>query len=198
MRSASSALAMALVPIPRLRSSTIRATTCGLMVDGLPSCLPAWRALISPCLVRLLISSRSSSATSSLAWAVSCDTVLLSVPSRPTMRQPSSLGPADLFGVEISGSCGPVYVADSYFIPQHWFAVVATAGPNSLLNPIGVRQHPDAAYQGLRSIPGPVPGYPLQESFYTRGVGVGTRHRGAAVVCQVTSAAQYTPPTLDM
>lgn len=106
--------------------------------------------------------------------------------------------PAELFGVEISGSYGPVYVVESYFIPQHWFAVVATAGPNNPMNPIGVRQHHDGQYQGLRQIPGPVPGYPLTESFFTRGVGVGTRHRGAAVICQVTNAAQYTPPNLTM
>jgi hypothetical protein len=106
--------------------------------------------------------------------------------------------PAELFGVEINGSYGPVYVVESYFIPQHWFAVVATAGPDSPLNPIGVRQHPNPQYQGLRSIPGPVPGYPLQESFYSRGVGVGTRHRGAAVCVEITDAPQYTPPTLVM
>jgi hypothetical protein len=107
-----------------------------------------------------------------------------------------SQAPAELFGVDISGSYGPVYVADSYFIPQGWFAVVATAGPNNPMNPIGVRQHPDGAYQGLRAIPGPVPGWPLQDAFYTRGIGVGTRHRGAAVVYKIGSGGQYTAPNL--
>lgn len=67
---------------------------------------------------------------------------------------------------------------------------------NSPNNAIGVRQHPTPAYQGLRMIPGAVPGYPLQESFYTRGFGVGTRWRGAAAVCQITPDAEYTPPTI--
>jgi len=106
-----------------------------------------------------------------------------------------SQAPADLFGVEISGSYGPVFVADSYYIPQGWFAVIATGGPNNPLNPIGVRQYPDAAYQGLRQIPGNVPGYPLQESFLTRGIGVGVRHRGAAVVVKVGTGS-YAAPTL--
>jgi hypothetical protein len=31
----------------------------------------------------------------------------------------------------------------------------------------------------LRAIPGPFQRYPIIESFFARGVGVGTRHRGA-------------------
>jgi hypothetical protein len=73
--------------------------------------------------------------------------------------------------------------------------VAATGGPNSDANSVGFRQHVNAAYQGLRHIPGKGP-YPLVDSFFVRGFGTGTRHRGAAVVAQITTNASYTAPTI--
>ena len=58
-----------------------------------------------------------------------------------------------------------------------------------------MREHTNTAYQGLRHIPGHWHGYPLQDSFFARGFGVGTRHRGAAIVCQITASATYVAPT---
>lgn len=106
--------------------------------------------------------------------------------------------PAELFGVPIIGSYGPALVVESFHVPHHYVAVVATAGPNSLSNPIGVREHALPAYRGLRQIGGNVPGYPLQDSFLTRAFGVGTRHRGAAAVCQITDSGSYTAPTITV
>ena len=60
---------------------------------------------------------------------------------------------------------------------------------------VGLRHHVNPAYQGLRHIPGHGP-YPIQESFFARGFGVGVRHRSAAVVMQVTTNATYVPPTI--
>jgi hypothetical protein len=57
-------------------------------------------------------------------------------------------------------------------------------------------QQINAAYQGLRHIPGHWNGYPLQDSFFARGFGVGVRHRSAAVVCQITSSNSYTAPAI--
>jgi hypothetical protein len=74
--------------------------------------------------------------------------------------------------------------------------LVATGGPNSDSNPVGFREHVNTAYQGLRHIPGRGP-YPIQESFFARGFGTGTRHRGAAVVVQITTDLNYTPPTIE-
>jgi len=71
--------------------------------------------------------------------------------------------------------------------------VAATGGLDSDMNPVGFRHHVNPAYQGLRHIPGNGP-YPLVESFFARGFGVGVRHRGAAVVMQVTASSTYTPP----
>lgn len=102
--------------------------------------------------------------------------------------------PEDFNGVAVTGSYGPAFVVESHFIPNNYFAVVATSGPNSPTNAIGVREHVNPAYRGLRQIPGNVNGYPLQESFYTRGFGVGVRHRGAAVVTQVKASGSYDIP----
>ena len=104
--------------------------------------------------------------------------------------------PAELFGVPIIGSYGPALVVESYFIPNNYFAVVATSGPNSLTNAVGVRENVQPAYRGLRYIPGNIPAYPLQDSFLTREFGVGVRHRGAAVVCQVKASGNYDIPTI--
>lgn len=109
---------------------------------------------------------------------------------------PQAQAPANFQGMKIAGSYGPAYVTESGFMPPGYVLLVATGGPNSTLNPIGFRQHPNTAYQGLRLIPGAQSGYPLIDAFYSRGFGVGTRHRGAAAVLQVTTNAAYTPPTL--
>jgi hypothetical protein len=53
-------------------------------------------------------------------------------------------------------------------------------------------------YRGLRSIPGVRPGYPLQDSFWARCIGVGTRHRGAAAVMQIKATGNYVAPVIPM
>lgn len=58
-----------------------------------------------------------------------------------------------------------------------------------------MRKHPNPSYQGLRHVPGRGP-YLLQDSLYARGFGVGVRHRGSAVVMQVTTNGSYTPPSI--
>jgi hypothetical protein len=35
------------------------------------------------------------------------------------------------------------------------------------------------------------------DSFFVRGFGTGTRHRGAAVVAQITTNASYTAPVVE-
>jgi len=104
---------------------------------------------------------------------------------------------ADFHGLAVQGSYGSALLVCSELIPAGYVAVVATSGPNSDSNPLAVRHHENPAYRGLRSIPGPVPGYPLQETFMARSIGVGTRHRGAAAVCQITASATYTAPELN-
>lgn len=94
------------------------------------------------------------------------------------------------------GTYGPWLVVESEYLPAGYIAGIVTGGPDNLENPIGLREHRNPSYRGLKLIPGDRNGYPLVESFYQRGVGTGIRHRGAGIVMQVTSNASYTVPAI--
>ena len=121
----------------------------------------------------------------------------------PSMLQPAyltiehlvgALPPPEYNGLKIQGAYGDAWLVETNYMPPGYVIVVATGGPESDFNPVGFRQHVNAAYQGLRHIPGPGP-YPLQDSFYARGFGVGVRHRGSAVAMEITTNTAYTPPS---
>jgi hypothetical protein len=126
------------------------------------------------------------------------------IPSQgaPAYLQPENIvgevAPAQYQGLKIDGSYGPLWIVRSQYIPVKYLLVVATSGANSPNNAVSVRQHTNAAYQGLRTIPGLRPGYPLQDSFWARCIGVGTRHRGAAAVMQIKAAGSYVAPSIPM
>jgi hypothetical protein len=105
--------------------------------------------------------------------------------------------PPDYGGIPVLGSYGGALVIQSYFVPKGWATVVASGGPNSDDNPIGVREHESVDYQGLRHIAGNA-AYPLQDSFFARTIGVGVRHRGAAVAIQITASSTYTAPVIQV
>ncbi len=107
-----------------------------------------------------------------------------------------AIPPADFNGLQVQGSYGDAWLIESHYVPAGYVIVAATGGLDSDMNPVGFREHPNPAYQGLRHIPGRGP-YPLVDSYYVRSFGVGTRHRGAAVVMQVTESPTYTPPTIQ-
>ncbi|MCV7343794.1 hypothetical protein [Mycolicibacterium rhodesiae] len=117
----------------------------------------------------------------------------------PAYLQPDNIvgqvAPESFSGLKVQGSYGDVWVIQSDFIPEDYFAVVATYGPNSPDNVIGFRQHVSPVYQGLRIIPGNTD-YPLQDSFLSRAFGVGTRRRGQAAVVQVKSSGAYDIPVI--
>jgi hypothetical protein len=106
--------------------------------------------------------------------------------------------PGEYNGVKVEGSYGPAMLVQSDFVPPEYVLVTASYGKNSPYNPVAFREHPNAAYRGLRLIPGPWTGYPVIESFAARGCGVGSRHRGGAVAIQVTTDATYTAPDIDL
>lgn len=107
-----------------------------------------------------------------------------------------NLPPGEVFGLPTVGKWGPVWIVETQYVPAGYFAVVASSGPRSSTNPIGVREHTNATYRGLRQIPGSNATYPLTESFYTRAFGVGTRHRGAAAVYQLKVSGSYDVPEI--
>ncbi|SON62257.1 hypothetical protein MSIMFI_03778 [Mycobacterium simulans] len=102
--------------------------------------------------------------------------------------------PGQIWNVKVEGSYGPALLVQSDFVPSGYVAVVASYGPNSPLNVMGFRQHPNPSYQGLRHIPG-AGVYPLVSSYHQRSFGVGVRQRGAAVAIQVTNSSSYTAPS---
>ena len=63
----------------------------------------------------------------------------------PAYLQPENIvgqvAPESFNGLAVQGSYGPVWVIQSDFIPEDYFAVVATYGPNSADNAIGFREH---------------------------------------------------------
>lgn len=117
------------------------------------------------------------------------------IPSQgaPAYLQPDNIvgqvAPESYNGLQVQGSYGPAWIIQSDFIPDGYFAVVATYGANSPDNAIGFREHPQRQYQGLRTIPGLVPGYPINGAFFQRSFGVGVRRRGQACVTQIKTGA---------
>ena len=115
----------------------------------------------------------------------------------PFIRQGTLVGtvaPNDYQGLEILGSYGHGWLHETPLMPASHVLVAATSGPNALNNVCGFREHPDAAWQGLRQIPGNWSLYPLIESFWTRTFGVGVRNRGAAVALFVDAGSTYIAP----
>lgn len=102
-------------------------------------------------------------------------------------------GPQGTLQGEI-GTYGPWHIIEEPYIPSGYVVGLASGGPESLQNPIGLREHANPAYRGLKVIPGQRSDYPLVDSFYRRGFGTGIRQRGGGVVMQITAAGSYTIP----
>lgn len=94
------------------------------------------------------------------------------------------------------GTYGPWHVVLEDYIPAGYLAGIVTGGPDNLTNPIGLREHRNPAFRGLKLIPGDKNGYPLIESFFQRGIGTGIRQRGAGIIMQVSGNAAYTVPAI--
>lgn len=98
-------------------------------------------------------------------------------------------------GLDVIGSYGDFTIVQNDFMPVTYMLGFATGGPANLGNPVGIREHANAALRGLRLVKGRTPDYPLIDSFYQRGFGSGIRQRGGGVVMQVTASGTYTIPT---
>lgn len=104
--------------------------------------------------------------------------------------------PASFNGIPIIGSYGDAWIFESYYIPAGYVLALGTAGPNSGRNPLAFRQHAKAESQGLLMLPGENSSvnYPLINTYYERGFGVGVRNRGAAAVMQIKASGSYVDP----
>jgi len=104
-------------------------------------------------------------------------------------NQPAAI----LDGLDVIGAYGDFLVVQDDYIPAGYMFGFATGGEANLANPIGFREHEQAAVQGLQLVKGKTPDYPLIDSFYIRGFGTGVRQRGGGVVMQVTAGAYAAP-----
>lgn len=100
-------------------------------------------------------------------------------------------------GVRVQGNYDVSLLVESGILAPGYVVVAASMGKNASGNPIAIREHPDPSQQGLRQIAGIGP-YPVTDSHFARCFGVGTRHRGAACVIQVTTNATYTAPSPNL
>ena len=99
--------------------------------------------------------------------------------------------------MEIVGQWGPCLVHESYFIAEHYVAVVATGGTGSPNNVIGLRSHSNPNYQGLRQIAGAAPYTPCRRAT-RRTVSVPACAIAGQGVLQVTDAPGYTVPEINV
>lgn len=105
-----------------------------------------------------------------------------------------SLPPDSWNGMRVSGSYDDALIIENDFVPPGYFLTFGTGGAGNLQNLVGLREHKNPVYRGLRVMPGNDQRYPLVESYYTRGFGTGIRQRAGAVVTQITSSS-YSIPT---
>jgi hypothetical protein len=97
-------------------------------------------------------------------------------------------------GLNCIGQYGPWWVIEEDYIPTKYLFGFATGGQNVTNNPVGIREHQNAALRGLRLVKGRDNDYPLVDSFYNRGFGTGIRQRGAGVCMEITADASYDIP----
>lgn len=117
----------------------------------------------------------------------------------PAIILPSTAGllgtqvPNSFRGFNVIGSYGTMLIIEEEYIPAGYVAAFASGGQANLNNPIGFREHANAALRGLRLVKGRDADYPLIDSYYARGFGTGVRQRGAGLVMKIT-AGSYTVP----
>ena len=122
-------------------------------------------------------------------------------PSQPAVILPNAEGllgnlPPDSFrGMRVIGSYGDILVIEESYIPQGYLFMFGTGGTANLQNLVGLREHANPAYRGLRMLPGNQQRYPLIDGYYARGFGTGVRQRAGGAVMQIKASGNYEIPT---
>lgn len=121
-------------------------------------------------------------------------------PASPTLIVPNPTGligerpPSSWNGLTVVGSYGNILIIEEDYIPENYVFMYGTGGTGDLQNLVGLREHANPAYRGLRLLPGNQNGYPLVDSFYSRGFGTGVRQRAGGVVLQLKQSGSYDIP----
>ena len=97
-------------------------------------------------------------------------------------------------GLRVLGSYNDALIIEDLAIPEGYVLTFGTGGLGALGNLVGLREHANPAYRGLRLIAGNQQGYPLVDSYYARSFGTGIRQRGGAVVTQIKADGPYEIP----
>ena len=98
-------------------------------------------------------------------------------------------------GLRVTGSYGNIgLIIEEDNIPSGYFLLFATGGAGNLQNLVGLREHANPDYRGLRLLAGNQQRYPLIDSHYARGFGTGVRQRAGAVIVQIGTGSTYEPP----
>lgn len=108
-----------------------------------------------------------------------------------------NLPPDTWNGLRVYGSYGDMLLIEEPFMPEDYFLAFGTGGTGNLQNLVGLREHKNPIYRGLRIMPGNDQRYPLIESYYARAFGTGIRQRGGAVVMKIGSGAYTVPEKYD-
>lgn len=118
----------------------------------------------------------------------------------PTIITPNATGligstpPSSFGGLPVVGTYNNVILIEEDYIPPNYLFMFGTGGTGNLQNLVGLRQHANTNYRGLRLLPGNQQGYPLVESFYSVGFGTGVRQRAGGVVLQLKASGNYDIP----
>jgi hypothetical protein len=99
-----------------------------------------------------------------------------------------------LNGLMVIGAYGDALIVQDDYVPPGYLFCFATGGAANLNNPLGIRQHGNPGLQGMRLVKGPQPDYPLIDSYYVRGFGVGVQQGGSGAVLQVVTGTTYSQP----
>lgn len=96
-------------------------------------------------------------------------------------------------GLDAEGYFGKLIFVEQNDIPDGYLVAFATGGQFANQNPVGLREHDNPGINGMRLVEGPVARYPLIDAVYDGYLGAGVRHRGGAVIMQVTAGAYAVP-----
>lgn len=120
--------------------------------------------------------------------------------NQPPMILPNSEGllgsqpPNTWNGLRVLGSYADLLIVEDSYIPEGYMLMFASGGAGDVRNLVGLREHANPAYRGLRLLPGNQQRYPLVDSYYSRGFGTGVRQRGGAVIMQFKASGTYDVP----
>lgn len=120
---------------------------------------------------------------------------------QPAMIVPNSEGllgsrpPSTWNGLRVIGSYNDMLIIEEEYIPEGYMLTFGTGGAGDLRNLVGLREHANPAYRGLRLLPGNQQRYPLIDSYYARGFGTGIRQRAGAVLTQFKASGTYDIPS---